>query len=57
MLQHSVVGSAKTVRAGVEAFAARHGVDELMVVSAIYDHDARVRSYEILAAAVPHPAE
>ena len=25
------------------------GVDELMVVSAIYDHAARVRSYEILA--------
>ena len=24
-----------------------------MVVSAIYDHDARLRSYEILAEAVP----
>jgi len=24
-------------------------VDELMVVSAIYDHEARKRSYEILA--------
>ena len=28
------------------------GVDELMVVTAIYDHAARVRSYEILAEAV-----
>jgi hypothetical protein len=37
------------VRAGLEAFIARTGADELMVASAIYDHGARLRSYEILA--------
>jgi luciferase family oxidoreductase group 1 len=52
MLSCSVVGSLETVRKGVEQFRARTGVDELMVVTAIYDHAARVRSYEILAEAV-----
>jgi luciferase family oxidoreductase group 1 len=49
MLAYSVVGSPDTVREGVERFVADTGVDELMIVSAIYDHAARVRSYEILA--------
>jgi alkanesulfonate monooxygenase SsuD/methylene tetrahydromethanopterin reductase-like flavin-dependent oxidoreductase (luciferase family) len=49
MLTYSVVGSPDTVREGVERFAADTGVDELMVVSAIYDPAARVQSYEILA--------
>ena len=31
------------------SFAALTGVEELMVVSAIHDHEARVRSFEILA--------
>jgi luciferase family oxidoreductase group 1 len=48
MLAQSVVGSPETVRAGIDRFARDSGVDELMVVSAIYDHAARVRSYEIL---------
>jgi alkanesulfonate monooxygenase SsuD/methylene tetrahydromethanopterin reductase-like flavin-dependent oxidoreductase (luciferase family) len=51
---HSVVGSPAAVREGVERFAALTAADELMVVSNIYDHDARRRSYEILAEAVPH---
>jgi hypothetical protein len=37
------------VRAGVERFVERTHVDEVMAVSAIYDHAARLRSYEILA--------
>ena len=49
MLTHSVVGSAATVCAGVERFVELTGVDEVMVVSAIFDHGARLRSYEILA--------
>ena len=52
MLSCSVVGSLETVREGVEQFRELTGVDELMVVTAIYDHAARVRSYEILAGAV-----
>jgi len=52
MLTHSVVGSPDTVRNGFERFVALTGVDEVMVVSAIFDHEARLRSYEILAETV-----
>jgi luciferase family oxidoreductase group 1 len=45
----SVVGSSDTVRRGLEAFAADTGADELMVTSQIYDHHARLRSFEITA--------
>ncbi|MGD9902200.1 MAG: LLM class flavin-dependent oxidoreductase [Vicinamibacterales bacterium] len=49
----SFVGSPATVAAGVAEFVARTGADELIVASHIYDHAARLRSYEIAAAAVP----
>ena len=49
MLRYAVVGGPQTVKRGVEEFVALTGVDELMVVSNIYDHAARLRSYEILA--------
>ena len=49
MLRHSVVGDPETVRAGIDAFVQLTAVDELMIVSAIHDHDARIRSFEILA--------
>jgi alkanesulfonate monooxygenase SsuD/methylene tetrahydromethanopterin reductase-like flavin-dependent oxidoreductase (luciferase family) len=45
----SVVGSAATVRDGIAAFAERTQVDEIIITSTIYDHAARLRSYEILA--------
>jgi luciferase family oxidoreductase group 1 len=45
----AMVGSPATVKAGIEAFVAQTHPDELMVVSHIYDHAARVRSYEIAA--------
>ena len=48
-LAEAVVGSPETVRRGVEAFVARTGADELMVTAQVFDHAARVRSYEILA--------
>lgn len=51
MLACSFVGTAETVRRGLEGFVAQTGADELMVVSAIHDHRARLRSYEILAEA------
>jgi luciferase family oxidoreductase group 1 len=43
------VGAAETVRRGLEAFLDRTGADELIVTSQIFDHAARLRSYEILA--------
>ena len=51
MLRYAVVGSPETVRKGLEEFVALTGVDELMIVSAIYDHEARKRSYELVAEA------
>jgi len=48
-LASAVVGAPQTVRQGLEAFIARHRPDEVIVTSQIWDHAARVRSYEILA--------
>jgi len=45
----SVVGTPEAVRTGVAAFVERTGADEVMVVSHIFDHDARLRSLEITA--------
>jgi alkanesulfonate monooxygenase SsuD/methylene tetrahydromethanopterin reductase-like flavin-dependent oxidoreductase (luciferase family) len=47
MLACTVVGSRETVWRGVADFAASTGADELMIVSQIFDHAARVRSYEL----------
>ncbi len=49
MLSCSFAGSAETVRSGIAAFVRETQVDELIVASAIYDHTARLRSYDILA--------
>jgi luciferase family oxidoreductase group 1 len=49
MLTHSIVGSPETVRTGLERFIGETDADELMVVSTVYDHAARLRSYDILA--------
>jgi alkanesulfonate monooxygenase SsuD/methylene tetrahydromethanopterin reductase-like flavin-dependent oxidoreductase (luciferase family) len=49
MLRYSLVGSPATVRAGLEGLLAEVAPDELMVASHLFDHAARVRSYEILA--------
>jgi hypothetical protein len=35
----------------LKRFVEETGADELMVAAAIYDHSARLRSYEILAGA------
>jgi luciferase family oxidoreductase group 1 len=52
MLACSVVGSPETVRDGVRRLVEETGADELIVAAAIHDHDARLRSYEILSEAV-----
>ncbi len=48
--REAIVGSAETVKQGMQEFVGRTGVDELMVTAAIFDHDARLRSFEIVAA-------
>jgi luciferase family oxidoreductase group 1 len=51
MLRCSIVGGPETVRRGLAQFLEQTGADELMVASAIWDHAARKRSYQILAEA------
>jgi len=50
MLARSFVGTPEIVRAGLDAFVAETGADEVIVAAAIHDHAARLRSYELLAA-------
>jgi luciferase family oxidoreductase group 1 len=45
----SIVGSPETVRSDLDAFVERTRPEELIVASHIYDHAARLRSYEIVA--------
>ena len=50
-LSCAVIGSPETVRRGLQEFAARTGADELIVTAQIFDHQARLRSFEITAEA------
>ena len=47
VLSCSAIGAPHTVRASLNAFIERTGADELMITSQIFDHGARLRSYEI----------
>ena len=55
MLARSIIGSPETVRAGIKTLIDGTKADELMIVSDIYDHTARLHSFELIAAA--HRAE
>jgi len=46
-----VHGSPATVRGALETLARTYGADELLVVNVTHEHDARRRSYELLAEA------
>ena len=50
-LSKAVVGGPETVRAGLEAFIARHRPDEIIVTAQIFDQARRIRSLELVAAA------
>lgn len=52
MLKHSVLGAVDTVRTGLQSFIADTGVDEIMIVSDVYEHQARLRSLELIAEAM-----
>ena len=47
MLSYSVVGTRDQVKAGLARIVAHTSADELMIASQIYDHSARLRSYEL----------
>jgi len=49
MLKYSIVGSPDTVRRGLEDLVALTNANELMIVTSLYDHLARIRSYQIVA--------
>ena len=48
-LARSVVGSPDAVRDGLRAFVASARPDEVMATAMMFDHAARLRSFEILA--------
>ena len=56
MMACSFVGAPETVQRGLQAFIAETGADELMVAANIWDHQARLRSYELLASLQLGPA-
>ena len=50
-LARSIIGTSTAVADGITALVQETGADELMIVSDIFDHDARLRSLEIVAEA------
>ncbi|MGH8061172.1 MAG: LLM class flavin-dependent oxidoreductase [Pseudoxanthomonas sp.] len=48
----SVIGDPETVKRGISAFVDRHRPDELLLVANVFDHDARLRSFELAANAM-----
>jgi len=51
MLRRTIVGSKETVRAGIAALVDETKADELMIVSDVYEHPKRLKSYEMIAEA------
>lgn len=48
MLRYSFIGSEESVTRQLRVFQNQFKADEIMVTSAIYDHEARLKSYEIM---------
>ena len=49
--RRAILGTADTVRAGVESLAQEYRADEVLLVNILHDHAARRRSYELVAEA------
>ncbi len=56
VLSASAIGSPETARRQFAEFVERTKPDELMVTSQVYDHAARLRSYELLMQSVARPS-
>jgi len=56
VLSCAAIGSPETVANQLQAFIDRTGADELMITSQIFDHAARLRSYQITAEVHQAPA-
>lgn len=53
MLHYSFVGSTDTISRDLGTFAAKTGVDEIMIATHIYDEKAKLRSMELTASLSP----
>ncbi|WP_426451805.1 LLM class flavin-dependent oxidoreductase [Paenibacillus sp. S-38] len=51
-LGYSIAGSKATIREKLPRYLQETGADEIIVTGQIYDHEARLRSYQLLAEAV-----
>lgn len=49
MMKYTFIGSPETVKKNLQPFLDETDVDELMVASYIYDNDAKIHSYELIA--------
>lgn len=49
MMHYSFVGTLETIEEKLSDFISETGVNEIMVVSHIHDHEKRMRSYELLS--------
>jgi luciferase family oxidoreductase group 1 len=47
--RRTIVGSPPTVRRGIEELASEYGAGEVLIVTITHDHEARRRSYELIA--------
>jgi len=45
-----ISGSPSTVRRGIETVASEYGAEEVLIVTITHDHEARKKSYELIAA-------
>jgi luciferase family oxidoreductase group 1 len=52
VLERAVVGGPETVRKGLTTFAEAYGADELIITTQVFDHNKRVRSFEVIAQAM-----
>jgi luciferase family oxidoreductase group 1 len=50
--RRAIIGSPEKVRAGLEELATEYAAEEVIVVTITYDHEARRRSYQLLADAM-----
>jgi luciferase family oxidoreductase group 1 len=57
VLAGATIGSPDTVRRGLQAFIERTGADELMIACQMFDHQARLHSYEIAAQVLTSTSE
>lgn len=55
MLKYAFIGSKETVKQKTQDFLQQTGVDEIMVVSHVYSHEDRLKSYRIFSEIMQEP--